>query len=382
MVKWWPYTAHALLRAPLRPALAVLAVALAVSLFCAVVAVERGLQRMLSTAARPDVLVVFDRFQSCPPLSKLPAAHRSTLEGIEGVRDVTAELFVISSCSRVTDLVAVHGIEPGVVRSFREIEIPDEEFAAFANERGAALVGRRAAARYGWTIGQTVSLERLGGLTFTIRGVFQSPTEGLESAILVDLEYLQLATDQPGKVTLYNVRLDDPGQGDAVAAEIDRQLANSTSPTRTASERAFLDAAVSSLAGLVEFTSLLGYGALGLVALGVGNSMAMSIRDRTREMAILKIVGFRRPQVLRLMLSEALVCGVVGGLIGAALAWLLLTATHFELSVEGFTFAPSLSPALLGEALLLSAVLATAAGFLPALRVARLRAADALREVD
>lgn len=381
-MKWLRYTMHALLRAPLRPALAVMAVALAVLLFCAVVAVDRGLQKMLVTAARPDVLVVFDRFQSCPPLSKLPQSHRAALEDMDGVKGVTAELFLISSCSRVTDLVAVHGIEPDKVREFRDIEVPEAEFAAFASERGAALVGRRAAARYGWQVGQTVSLERLGGLTFTIRGIFSSPTEGLESAIFVDLDYLQVATDQIGTVTLYRARLASPEQSDAVAAAIDRQLVNSAAPTRTATEKAFLDAAVSSLVGLVKFVSLLGYGALGLVALGVGNSMAMSIRDRTREIAILKIVGFRRPQVLRLMLSEALVCGLLGGILGALLAKLLLTTSHFELSVEGFSFVPSLSPALMAEALILSVLLATAAGFFPALRVARLRAADALREVD
>lgn len=381
-MKWLPYTMHSMLRAPLRPALAVLAVALAVALFCAVVAVERGLQRMLATAARPDVLVVFDRFQSCPPLSKLPQAHLGVLEKIDGVGKVASELFVISSCSRVTDLVAVHGIEPDLVRDFRDIEIPEEEFAAFESERGAAIVGQRVAARYGWQVGQTVSLDRLGGLTFTIRGIFRSPTEGLESTILVDLAYLQIATDQPGKVSLYNVRLKNPEQGGAVAAAIDRQLGGSTAPTRTATERAFLDAAVSSLAGLVEFISLLGYGAMGLVALGVGNSLSMGIRDRTREIAILKIVGFRRPQVLGLMLSEALVCGLVGGIIGASLAWALLAVTHFELSVEGFSFAPSLSAGLVGEALLLSALLATAAGFLPARRVARMPVAEALREVD
>jgi len=381
-MKWLRYTMHALLRAPLRPALAVMAVALAVLLFCAVVAVDRGLQKMLVTAARPDVLVVFDRFQSCPPLSKLPQSHRAVLEDMDGVKGVTAELFLISSCSRVTDLVAVHGIEPDKVREFRDIEVPEAEFAAFASERGAALVGRRAAARYGWQVGQTVSLERLGGLTFTIRGIFSSPTEGLESAIFVDLDYLQVATDQIGTVTLYRARLANPEQSDAVAAAIDRQLGNSPAPTRTATEKAFLDAAVSSLVGLVKFVSLLGYGALGLVALGVGNSMAMSIRDRTREIAILKIVGFRRPQVLRLMLSEALVCGLLGGILGALLAKLLLTTSQFELSVEGFSFVPSLSPALMAEALVLSALLATAAGFFPALRVARLRAADALREVD
>ena len=143
-----------------------------------------------------------------------------------------------------------------------------------------------------------------------------------------------------------------------------------------------MDAAVSSIAGLVEFTSLLGYGALGLVVAGVGNSLSMSIRDRTREIAILKTLGFRRPQVLRLMLSEAIVCGAAGGLIGGGAAWALIRATHFELSVEGFSFAPALSTGLLLEAMILSVVLSTVAGLPSALRVARLRVVEALREVD
>ena len=146
-MNWLRYALHVIIRAPMRPTLAILAVALAIALFCAVAAVDRGLQRMLSTAAQPDVLVVFDRFQSCPPLSKLPIAHRAVLEELPGVRDVTAELFVISSCSRVTDLVAVHGIEPGKVCSFRELEVAEDDFRAFASERGAALVGARAAAQ-------------------------------------------------------------------------------------------------------------------------------------------------------------------------------------------------------------------------------------------
>ena len=178
------------------------------------------------------------------------------------------------------------------------------------------------------------------------------------------------------------MRLADPGNGGAVAAAIDRHFANSQSPTRTATEKAFLDAAVSSIAGLVEFTSLLGYGALGLVLVGVGNSLSMGIRDRTREMAVLKTLGFRRPQVLRLVLSEAFLCGVAGGIAGAGAAWMLLRASHFELSVEGFSFAPSLPPGLLFEALGLSAALATLAGVPAALRVARLKVGDALREVD
>jgi putative ABC transport system permease protein len=337
---------------------------------------------MLATSSRPDILVVFDKFQSCPPLSKLPAAHLAELEKLPGVASVMSELFVVSSCSRATDLIAVHGVEPAKVREFRTIEIPDDQFAAFASERGSALVGTKAAARHGWKPGSTVSLERLGGITFTVRGIFSAPGDTLENAILADIEYLRAASDRPAETTLYHVRAADPSQTDALAARIDRAFASSSAPTRTALERSFILSAVSGLSGLVEFSAVLGYGALGLIVLGVGNSLSMGIRDRTREIAILKTTGFRNPQILRVVLAEAAVFGAVGGILGTLLAAVLVGASRFSLSVEGFTFTPHLSPALLAEALILPVALGCLAAYPSARRVAGLPVAAALREVD
>jgi putative ABC transport system permease protein len=376
------YSLKTLLRHRWRAGLTVLSVTLAVWLFVLVSSVNRGLDRMLGTSSRPDILVVFDKFQSCPPLSKLPAAHLAELESLPGVASVMSELFVVSSCSRATDLIAVHGVEPSKVREFRKIEISEPDFAAFASERGSALVGARAAARYGWRPGTTVSLERLGGITFTVRGIFSAPGDTLENAILTDIEYLRASSGRPGETTLYHVRAADPSQTDALAARIDRTFSSSSSPTRTALERSFIVSAVSGLSGLVEFSAVLGYGALGMIVLGVGNSLSMGVRDRTREIAILKTAGFRKPQILRVVLAEAVVFGAIGGILGTLLAALLVSTTHFSLSVEGFTFTPHLSPALLAEALVLSVVLGSLAAYPAARRVAGLPVAAALREVD
>ncbi len=381
-MKYAGYTWNSLRRSPLRAGLTILSVAVAVFLFTAVLSLDRGLDRMLEKSARPDVLVVFDKFQSCPPLSKLPSAHQAAIGQIDGVREVAGELFVVSSCSRATDLIAVHGFEPDKFRDFRSIDIPDGDYAAFSAERGAAIVGSRAAARYGWTLGQTVSLERLNGLTFTIRGIFSAPGESLENAVVVDLEYLRLATGQPGIVTNYQVRLREPGSATRLAPMIDSLFSGSIAPTKTADQRAFVQSAVSGLADLVKFSALLGYGALGLIVLGVGNSLSMGIRDRTREIALLKVTGFRRPQVFRLMIWEAAACGLVGGLLGVGVAATLIPASHFTLSVEGFTFAPYLSATLFVEGIGLAGLLAVVAGFLPARRVAHLPVGRALREVD
>ena len=119
-----------------------------------------------------------------------------------------------------------------------------------------------------------------------------------------------------------------------------------------------------------------------MIVLGVGNSLSMGVRDSSREFAIIKTAGFRKPQILRVVLAEAVVFGAIGGILGTLLAALLVSTTHFSLSVEGFTFTPHLSPALLAEALVLSVVLGSLAAYPAARRVAGLPVAAALREVD
>jgi len=326
--------------------------------------------------------VVFDRFQSCPPLSKLPMAHRGSILELPGVKSVAAELFVLSSCSRATDWVAVYGIEPGRFRDLRAIGIPEEIYQKFSGEKGLAIVGAKAADKHGWEVGQGVTLERLGGLGFTVGGIFSSSGDGMENAILVDLEYLQQATGQPSTATLMYVRLDNPKDAAMVADEIDRMLAGTSAPTKTTLQRGFLEAAMSGLESLVRFASGLGIMTLGLILVGVGNSLSIAIRDRTREIAIMKTLGFRRVQILQVVLSEAVLSSLLGGVIGATAAAIWIHGADLSLASEGFSFSPRFGWGLYLESVILAAFLGCLAGYWPAVRAAGLSVTRALREVD
>ncbi|MGC1481638.1 MAG: FtsX-like permease family protein, partial [Chthoniobacterales bacterium] len=262
------------------------------------------------------------------------------------------------------------------------IDLPDDQYRAFAEERGAAIVGERVARRYGWEIGQAVTLQQLGGVSFTIRGIFRAPGNSLENAILVDLDYLQFATDQVGQMTLLLVKVSDPERAGAVAERVDALFSSSASPTKTSPEQAFIATAISGVTGIVEFSRWLGYVALGIILIGVGNSLAMTIRDRTREFAILKTLGFRRVQVLGLVISEAALSSLLGGALGAGLAWLLVNRSSLSLSVEGFTITPHVSPELAAGAIVLAAILGTVAAVVPAIQASRLQIVRALREDD
>lgn len=381
-MKFLFFAFKSLSRNPVRATLTLLGVGVAIFLFIGVVSLDQGMRRMLANSAGDDTLVVFDKYQGCPPLSKLPTSYEVQIAALSGVAETTPTLFLLSACSRATDLVAVHGIEPEKFRRFRKIEIPEEQYRSFSQERGTAIVGEKVARTYGWRIGQAVTLQKLGDISFTVRGIFRAPGSSLENAILVGLDYLQFATNQAGKMTLLLVKVSHPAGARAVAERVDTLFSSSASPTKTTLERSFIASAISGVTGVVEFSRWLGYAALGLILVGVGNSLAMTIRDRTREFAILKTLGFRRPQVLRLVIFEAVLSSLLGGALGTGLACLAVNWSNLSLSVEGFTITPHVTLELALWAIALAGILGTLAAVLPAITASRLKIVQALREVD
>jgi hypothetical protein len=103
-------------RKPVRAVLTLLGVAIAAFIFTAVFALDLGMRRMIRETGGNDVLTVFQKYQGCPPLSKLPSSYESQIASVSGVKDVTSTLFQLSSCSTSTDLVTVDGVEPSKFR--------------------------------------------------------------------------------------------------------------------------------------------------------------------------------------------------------------------------------------------------------------------------
>ena len=139
-MKFLFFAFKSLSRNPVRATLTLLGVGVAIFLFTGVVSLDQGMQRMLANSAGDDTLVVFDKYQGCPPLSKLPTSYEAQVAELSGVAETTPTLFLLSACSRATDLVAVHGIEPEKFRRFRKIDIPEEHTAR----------SRRSAVRPSW----------------------------------------------------------------------------------------------------------------------------------------------------------------------------------------------------------------------------------------
>jgi putative ABC transport system permease protein len=371
-----------ILRSKTRTLLTMLGVGVSIFIFAALVSLDRGVQDMIDQTGGDTVLTVFDRYKACPPGSKIPVHYLDKIGAIPHVAAVLPVRFLLSSCRTTTDMVAVNGIDPAVLRSFKALELPAADYAAFAKEKGAAIAGRAVAEKYGWQVGQQVALSQLGGISFVLRGIFDSDSSAERQVVYVDRVYLEQATDQPGWVTMFLVKPDAPGNAEAISQAIDATFANFEVQTKTGPEKAFIARMIHDFKDMVHFAQLVAWAALLLLLAAVANSMSMSVRDRLREMAIMKLLGFDSEATARLVLVEAMLTSAVAALCGASLAWLIIARSGVVISIEGFTVAPTLTPEVVALATCAGVLLGALGAFFPASSGARLPIVQALREVD
>ena len=149
-MKFLRFILRNMLRSRSRTLLTVAGIAVSMFIFAALLGLDGGVRRMLDNTSGEDVLIVFERYKACPPYSNLPVHYAGTIEQLDEVDQVMPVRFLLSNCGTTTDLVAVHGVEPGQFRQIREIEIPDAQYEQFVAERGAAIIGRNLADSNHW----------------------------------------------------------------------------------------------------------------------------------------------------------------------------------------------------------------------------------------
>ena len=371
-----------IMRGKIRTLLTVLGVSVSIFIFAALLSLDQGVKRMISSTGGERVITVFSRYAACAPYSKLPAHYADKIVTLKHAQAVMPVRFLLSNCRTTTDLIAIHGVEPQSFRQFRQIELPDQQYSAFAAERGAAIVGTALARKYGWTVGRQVSLPQLRGISFTVRGIFASPGSSLENVILVSREYLERTIGEPGVATMFLVLADDADNVSALSRTIDALFANYETQTRSTAEREFISSLISDMAQMVRFAQYVAYLALLLLLAAVANAVSMTMRDRLREMAVLKLLGFDSDGVVRLVLAETFATAMLGALLGLGLALLVLTIGQPAISSEGYTITPVMTRQVLLLGLGAGALLGYCGTLLPARIAARMPIVQALKEVD
>jgi putative ABC transport system permease protein len=362
-----------------RTTLTVLSVAVALFLFAAL----RSVLTALEAAGRVGSESRLVTRSSIGITFPLPEAYAQRIAAVEGVRSVSWANWFGGVYQNPQNFFAQFAVKADTYfPMYPEVRIPPEQLQAFMAERTAAIVGQGLMERFGWRLGQTVTLQGtifVGDWEFTIRGVYvpDDPTLGDES-LFFHYDYLYERTDRRVTPGWFILQLEDPTRAAAISDRIDRLFENSSAPTTTETERAFNAGFVTMWGNIGFLVRAIGTAVFFAILLVAANSMMMAARERTHEVAVMKTVGFGDGLLSALVLAEAQVITLVGGALGILGARLSLSRVQMLQSILP-GYAVQLETVALGLAI--AVLLGVASGAVPAWQAGRLQVVEALRRV-
>jgi putative ABC transport system permease protein len=369
-----------LFRKKIRSGLTAGSFAVALFLF-GILAVVRGAFQQGVEVAGADRLVVVNRVSIIQPL---PLAYGDRLARVPGVTHVTFANWFGGVYQDERNFFPQFAIDRESYRQmFPEFVIPDDQWQAFLADREGAVVGESLAERFKWKMGDRVPIKGTifpGTWEFNIRGVYLGQrVQDDTTQFWFRWDYLdERKTFGKGLVGWYTVRIANPDDAVRLVRAIDEGFANSPFETKTDTEKAFAASWVKQMGNIQLLLLSIGSVVFFTLLLVTGNTMAIAVRERTRELAVLKAVGFSDGFVLVLVIAETMVVAAVGGGTGLALAKLFTLRGDPTGGLLPFFYLP---PDVIILGLVLALAVGLMAGILPALSASKLRVVDALRRV-
>lgn len=266
---------------------------------------------------------------------------------------------------------------------------PDAKERWFEDRRGA-IVGDVLAKNFGWKVGQKITLSGTifpGDWQFTIAGLYTTTNKAIDHRTLYfRWDYLndsipQRLRDRAGWVTS---RVDDASRSAAIGQAIDRLFDVQDTQTLSQSERAFGASFLAMFSSILKALDVVSIVILAIMMLILGNTIAMGVRERTSEYGVLRAIGFLPQHIATLVVAEATVTGLFGGLMGMSLSYLVINGFMGRFIEENFgQFFPAfqITAGIATAALGLSVLLGLLAGLLPAYGTFKLNIVQALRRV-
>jgi len=314
----------------------------------------------------------------------IPIAHLQKIKTVPGVKEAMPFSWFGGIWKDEKNFFANFAVDARKLRDvLTEVKMSDADWQSFINDRQGAIVGAKLVKLYGFTPGQRVTLKSPiynASVEFIIRGVY---TGADEKTMYFHHDYLNelvpaWAKDQ---VSTFSILANTPEDVPRVSQAIDSMFANSDAPTKTESEREFALSFQTMMGGVKQFLYAIIAAITFSLLLVMGNTMAMTVRERTKEVGTLKAIGFQRGTITALFLGEALTVACIGAAIGIGAAALLFRSVDLGLYVPMFTsFVPTKET--LAAAFGLSIVVGLVSVIYSAYRVSGLTIAEALRSTE
>ena len=368
----------------LRAVLMIVSILVAFAIFGALASFEWAFNSR-EDSAQADRLIVVNKISMS---QQLPVSYFNGVAAIDGVGQATHANWFGGYYQDPKNFLVVFAVEPDSY-----LKLYDSDFVygpgareAFVRERAGALVGERMMAKWGWKVGDLIPLssniysKKDGSHAWDVKivGTFAGRTPQNDSNVmLIQYGYFdETRSFQKNLIGWIALRTASPGITDKVAKAIDATFANSPDETTTDTEKAFTQAFAAQFGNIALMVGLVVGAAFVTILTIVGNTMAMTIRERTREIGVLKTLGFSGARILRMVLAESVLLALIGGMPGLALAALAIFAVRDDL----IQFVPTLTmpPVVVTAALALMLALGLLTGLFPALGAMRLKIAAAL----
>lgn len=318
----------------------------------------------------------------------LPASAEQKIQEIPGVQAVSVRQWFGGTYRDARDtrnFFARFAVRPEkLFQIYSELRIPEDQKQAFARQRTACVASRDLANKFGWNPGERISLTGdlwAANLELTLVGIFDDPDHN--EVLFFNHDYLResLAQTDPNRDLIYQimVQAERPEDVSSISRAIDDSFANSPYPTKSESEEAFVLSFVSFLGNLKLFLLAIGGAVTFTILLVSANTLSMSVRERIREVGILKTLGFTPEMILGALLGEAAVLALTGGVIGIALTWgLCRLISAVPTPVQQLRML-SVTPLIALLSMLVALLIGLASGMVPSLGASRKSILDSLR---
>jgi len=273
--------------------------------------------------SRSDRLVTRNRVSLALPL---PLADFEKIKAVPGATTVTYSNWFGGTYIDSRHFFARFAVDPDTYfQVFKDVVVTPEALAAFKADRTGSLVGEGLVEKYGFKVGDVIHLKGdiyPGDWAFTVRGTFKGSNSFQNSSMFMQWRAIDksLPDTQRGTVSQYTTLVKDADHSPEVGKAIDALFASSANETLTESEEAFTLGFLMGSAAIITALDVVSVVLLVIMLLILGNTMAMAVRERTGELAVLRTIGFKPNKLLALALAEGLWISLIGGILGAIVA--------------------------------------------------------------
>jgi putative ABC transport system permease protein len=320
-------------------------------------------------------------------INLIPLSYKDKILRIPGVKFVTHNNWFGGVYQNENNFFPQFVIDPESQRQvFPELVLPDDQWANFLKDRQGAIAGAKTAKRFGWKIGDRIPIKTTlyggGAWEFNLDGIYHGTrAQDDETQFWFQWDYFEEKVPDAvkGQIGWYIIRIDHPEDAPRIAKAIDTEFANSPNETKTEAESAFAANWVKQFGNIQFLIVTIGAVVFFTLLLVTGNTMAISVRERTSELAVLKAIGYSDRSILFFVLAESLVIALFGGLLGLLLA---VAATPVLTTLLASILPNLVLPgSILAIGLVVALAVGIAAGLLPGIGAMRMRVVNALRRV-